>query len=229
MIRSYWFPLVIGLLIVLTSAAMLAALQPVAQPGAALDGVELLALTEVTQLEQRIMAEGEYLVGLRLGLKVDPLATELPLRLRLRHEGGLPRDLINLEVPLGATEQGVLEVRFAPIFTRATLHTSSPTLQLILEPPPLPEGADVRILVSRQTEPHGSVVVNGELDPIFALAFTPIYQHQRLDALWPVSRMAAQRPGPLGWPPFYPLLVGSFLVALMVALKHVLLVSRESG
>lgn len=214
------FSLGIALLVVLTIAAMAAAAEPVEWSGDAVSGVELLDLAAVEQLEQRLLAEGDQLVGLRLGLKVDPEAADFPLGLRMRHEGSFPIDIIDIELPLGATAQGVLELRFAPMLTWATPHAISPTLQLILEPPQLPEGVDVRILVSRQTAPHGAVVVNGEVEPRFALAFTPIYQERRLDALWPVSRMAAQRPGPFGWPPFYPLLVGSFLLAMMFALKH---------
>lgn len=47
------------------------------------------------------------------------------------------------------------------------------------------------------------------------IAFETGYESRLFDALWPISAMAAGRPGLLGWPPFYALIAYIFLVLLL--------------
>jgi hypothetical protein len=211
---------VISLLAIMTLLAMFMAALPLDQPGPQAPGAELLALGELESLGQSFVAGGERIVAVRIGLKADPEAANLPLGVRLRHAAGPPIDLVSTSVPLRANEQGVLELRFPPVLTRSTPHELTSTLRLELDPPPLPPGVDARIVVSRDNYADGTAIVNGVAEPALDLAFTPIYHQSRLDQLWPVSAMAERRSGLLGWPPFYPLLAGSFLIALVVALSQ---------
>lgn len=219
--------LVISLLAITTLLSMLMAALPLDQPGVPAVGAELLALGELESLGQSFVATGDQIVGVRLGLKADPAVASLPLGVRLRYADGPPIDLVSTSVPLRANEQGVLELRFPPVLTRSAPHELTTTLQLELIPPPLPPELEARIVVSRGSYADGTASLNGVAEPALDLAFTPIYRQSRLDQLWPVSTMAARRSGLLGWPPFYPLLAGSFLIALVMALSQLQQVYHE--
>jgi hypothetical protein len=219
--------LVISLLAIITLLSMIMAALPLDQPGPAAVGAELLALSELESLGQSFVATGDQIVGVQLGLKADPAAASLPLGVRLRYADGPPIDLVSTSVPLRANEQGVLELRFPPVRTRSAPHELTATLQLELTPPPLPPDVDARIVVSRGNYADGTASINGVAEPALDLAFTPIYRQSRLDQLWPVSAMADGRSGLPGWPPLYPLLAGSFLIGLVVALSRLQQVYRE--
>lgn len=211
---------VLSLLAIITLLSMLMAALPLDQPGPPAVGAELLHLGELESLSQSFVVTGDQLVGVRLGLKADPAAASLPLGVRLRYADGPPIDLVSTSVPLRANEQGVLELRFPPVLTRSAPHELTTTMRLELAPPALPPELEASIVVSRGSYADGMASMNGVAEPALDLAFTPIYRQSRLDQLWPVSAMAARRSGLLAWPPLYPLLAGSFLIALVVALSQ---------
>jgi hypothetical protein len=221
--------LFLSLIAAMTLLAMLAAARPLDQPGPAAPGAELLALGELESLGQSFVATGDQLVGIRLGLKADPAAAALPLGVRIRYDDGLPVDLASASLPLGAAQRGELELRFPPVLARPAPHGQTSTLRLELDLPDLPPGVAAHIVVSRGGYADGTAIVNGGADPQLDLAFTPIYRQSRLDGLWPVTAMADQRSGLLGWPPIYPLLAGSFLMALVVALGQLHAAGRASS
>jgi len=215
-----FFRLTIVTLVGLTLLAVWAAEQTREIPGEAVVGVELLNLAEVTSLEQRFVATEQWLVGFDLGLRADASAAALPLQVRVRSADGLPIDLVSERVLMGSVDAGRLIVRFAPLNTHMLPHTITPTLLLQIDPPLLPAAVDARMVVRQSRFNQETTFINGIAEPGLSLAFTPIYQQRLLDSFWPVSTIAAQRAGWAGWPPFYPLLIGGFLISLCVALRH---------
>ncbi len=207
----------------LTLLAVWAAGQTRELPGEAVVGAELLSLAEVATLEQRFVANGQWLVGFDLGLRADAAAAELPLQVRVRTTDGLPIDLVRSSVLMGSTDAGRLMVRFAPLNTHILPHTITSTLLLQIDPPPLPPAVDAGIVVRQSRFNQETTFINGTAEPGLSLSFTPIYQQTLLDPFWPVSTIAAWRSGWLGWPPFYPLLIGGFLISLLVALRRLAL------
>jgi hypothetical protein len=144
-----------------------------------------------------------------LGATTQPLS----LTLRLRYTAGPPADLVRQTVRIAA-DDGVLTVRFPAIRLSRDPLTTTERLLLILDLPELPPNSGPSFVVRRNTQGNGGLVIDTAAIIDRDLAVAPIYERRWVDAIWPVSAMAAGKPGLLGWPPLYPLLAYLYLVAL---------------
>ncbi len=164
---------------------------------------------------QVFVAEQLYLSGIRVLLVPPPGEREDLVTLRLRvYTEGLP-DLAVVSLPVHAlARQGMTTFAFEPLRLRMTPHPVTTTLQLTLEAPTLPPAYGITVIAGADSYAGGHLLVNGVARTQFDLAFQPLYQQRWLDRLLPISRLAEGRPGLLGWPPFYALLVYGYLYVL---------------
>jgi hypothetical protein len=220
-------PFVIGLALVLLTT--LAAAIPYDRPGTAAPATEMITLGGAGSLGQSFVAEGDELVGVRLFIAPDVRGTATTLRLRVRYANGPPVDLAAATASLGAAREDELEVRIPPVLVRPGPGALTATLRLELDLPAQALEGSARVGVSRDGYPGGVAFVDGAADQALDLAFTPLYRRTLLDLVWPVSVMAAGRPGLLGWPPIYPLLAGVFMLTLARAAAHVVAQAKEQG
>jgi hypothetical protein len=142
----------------------------------------------------------------------------LSLTVRLRYAAGPPIDLVRQSVSLGAVAGGVLTVRWAPISPARNPLTATENLNLILDFPKLPPGTGPSFVVRENLQGRGGLTIDGTVIADRDLVVAPIFQRRWADTIWPISAMAAGKPGPLGWPPLYPLLAYLYLVALVSGL-----------
>lgn len=142
----------------------------------------------------------------------------LNLTVRLRYAEGPPIDLVRQSVPLSAAEGGALSVRWAPISPARNPLTTTERLMVILDFPELPPNSGPSFVVRASPAGQGGLMVDGTAILDRDLVVAPLYQRRWADAIWPISAMAAGKPGLFGWPPLYPLLAYLYLVALGVGL-----------
>ncbi len=89
------------------------------------------------------------------------------------------------------------------------------TLRIDLEAPDLPPEAWITVMAGPDTYADGELFADGKARPAADLAFQPVYRSRWLDALLPISRVAHGKPGLLGWPQLYVLLVYIFCALLV--------------
>ncbi len=168
---------------------------------------------------QTFVAEYSQLTAIRV--RLVPVASELaePIILRLRrHAAGTP-DLVVVSMPIhDIVPAEMTTFSFAPLSLESNIATITPTLEFLLETPTLRPAEGVTGLGGLDTYPDGVLLLNGEQREALDLTFQPIYLRRWFDALLPISRMAAGKPGILGWPPFYALLVYGYGYLLLLGL-----------
>ncbi len=164
---------------------------------------------------QVFVAEQLYLSGIRVLLVPPPGERDDLVTLRLGVvAAGLP-DLAVVSLPVHAlARQGMTTFAFEPLHLRMTPHSVTTTLQLTLEAPTLPPAYGITVIAGADSYAGGHLLVNGVARTQFDLAFQLLYQQRWLDQVLPISRLAEGRPGLLGWPPFYALLVYGYLYVL---------------
>jgi hypothetical protein len=168
---------------------------------------------------QTFVAPPGELVAVRVLLFADPHGRDDPVTLRLRYADGDLPDLALATLPLrrvGRSDWTTFEIPSLTLSLTAAL-------RLDLAVPTLPATDWVTVMAGRDTYPDGTLLVDGRLRPMADLAFQPVYRHRWLDGLLPITRMAQGKPGALGWPPLYALLVygcGVAVVRLILGLWH---------
>ena len=69
---------------------------------------------------------------------------------------------------------------------------------------------------------NGPLIIDGAQDPSQDLTFVLLYRGTALDPVLPISHMAANRSGLLGWPPLYALLAWLVVWCALVLLVSVI-------
>lgn len=188
-------------------ATLLAALLTVSVSGDGappLPGAEL-ALDAAAPLTWSFTTEQPDLHGLRLWLaRPAPAGAEVTVSIAQAALPDLP--LAEATLPLSAAADGPVEVGFPPLRAGSSPHVLTSTLEVRLSLSGLAPGESVALQGAAAGDP----------------AFVPLYQARPFDTLWPISRMAAGRPGLIGWPPLYPLLAYGTLIMLLRGLWHAL-------
>jgi hypothetical protein len=178
---------------------------------------------------QTFVAEYSQLTAIRVRLVpvVPELAEPIILRLR-RHAAGTP-DLVVVSMPIhDISPMEMTTFSFAPLSLGSGISPITPTLELLLETPTLRPAEGVTGLGGLDTYPDGVLLINDEQREALDLTFQPIYLRRWFDALLPISRMAAGKPGILGWPPFYALLVYGYGYLLLLGLIRLWRTTRQT-
>jgi hypothetical protein len=172
---------------------------------------------------QTFVVERDTLVALRVLLFANPSGRDDPVTLRLRYadadlpsnrtgergadEGAVPPELAVVTLPLRAlARQELTTFAFPPLALSFPPGVVTATLRLDLDAPTLPPSEWVTVMAGPDTYGGGQLLVDGEPEPSADLAFQPVYQRRWFDLLLPITRMAHDKPGLLGWPPLYALL-----------------------
>lgn len=183
-----------------------------------------LALAKVRRIEQTLTTTQRDLVGFTMPLHLDaPSESTQPITLAVRLPNTVPIERMTSELALNSVEDGQLRVQFAPLPVSQQPHTITGTIQIIVSIPEQLPGSFATFESS-----SAGLVLDGMVQPARALAITPLYQHRWFDSLWPISALAADKPGLLGWPPLYPLLAYLWFVVLIMAGSE-LYQSRSDG
>jgi hypothetical protein len=206
-------------LIALAGALLALALSMIvtSEGGVAADvpGDQELTMGGIETVGQAMLIARPDLAGVAIRINTAGQQTEaLSITARLRYAAGPPIDLVRQSAPLSAAEGGVLIVRWAPINPSRNPLTATESLTLILDFPELPASTGPSFVVRERVSGQGRLTIDGTAILDRDLAVAPLYQRRWADTLWPISAMAAGKPGPLGWPPLYPLLAYLYLVAL---------------
>jgi hypothetical protein len=178
---------------------------------------------------QTFTLEDDQLVAIRVRLAPGSARGTDPVTLHLRFPNAALPDLATATVPLDAlTKQGTTTFAFDPVtlnFPPAVLTT---TLRFDLEAPALAPGDGIVVFGDRDSYTGGEFFKGNTSVPAIDMAFEPIYRHRWIDSILPVSRMAHDKPGILGWPPFYALLAYICLVGLIFMLIRLWRASRSA-
>jgi hypothetical protein len=195
-------------------------------------GSWLLAEVHAGQtLSQSFVVRQDRLIGVRLPLFTSGLRREHgdePVIVRLRSSLRPGPDLAVAQMalrelnPKGPTDFFFDGFAFSPTFPARVVST---TLYLVVEAPTLEAGSGLMIAGTSGNYHEGVLRVAGKRLTRYDLAFTPIYGPLLGDGLLPLSRLAHDKPGVLGWPPLYVLLLYTF--ALGFALAAGLLLRRS--
>lgn len=177
-----------------------------------------LTLGGVSTFEQSFRTTRANLVGLTLRIRLsEPADAGLTIPIRLRYEDGPPIDIVRMALPLSAARDGELTFSFpAPIAARDP-HAISDTLRMIIDAPALPPNSGPAIAAEPSPQRQGRLLINGAPSTGYDLIIIPSYQRRWIDSFWPISQMAANKPGPLGWPPLYVLLPYLYAILLLKA------------
>jgi hypothetical protein len=169
---------------------------------------------------QTFVVEHDDLVALRVLLFANRTERDDPVTLRLRYaESELP-DLAEITLPLRAlARDGLTTFAFPPLTLRYPPGVVTTTLRLDLAAPTLNDDW-VAVLAGPDTYPRGQYFANTRARPHVDLAFQPVYRQRWIDGLLPIGRMAAGKPGILGWPPLYALLAYGYIVVLVQAVMR---------
>jgi hypothetical protein len=180
------------------------------------------------RLTQSFVVEHDRLAGVQLSLYTSGLQRDKvdePVIVRLRTTLRPSPPLAEAQLPLGAlnprgpTAFFFEPMPFSPVFPADVLST---TLYLEVEAPTLAAGSGLMIAGTSNNYHDGVLRVGERRLTRYDMAFTPIYTPLLGDRLLPLSRLAMGKPGLLGWPPFYVLLLYLHLLALGVALRALL-------
>jgi len=178
---------------------------------------------------QTFVAEYPQLTAIRVRLlPVSPDRSE-PVTLRLRQFAAGTPDLVVVSRPIHAivpTEMTTFS--FPPLSLGSGISTITPTLEFLLETPKLAPADGVTAIAGPDTYPYGVLLVNGAQREELDLAFQAVYLRRWIDVLLPVSHMAAGKPGILGWPPFYALLVYGYGYLLLLGLLKIWRMIRQT-
>ncbi len=103
--------------------------------------------------------------------------------------------------------RGPTTFRFAPVPMDRLTTTKPVPLKLLLETRAVDRAGAVSVLAGPNGYSNGMLLRDDQGLPRADLAFEPLYQSRWLDRLLPITQMARSRPGLLGWPPLYALLL----------------------
>ena len=163
---------------------------------------------------QTFVIERDELAAVRVLLFANPTERDDPVTLRLRYADGQLPDLAEVTLPLRSlAHDDVTTFAFPPLTLRLPPDILTTTLRLDLSAPTLTDDW-ITVIAGPDSYQHGLLFVDERPRPHADLAFQPVYRRRWLDALLPISRMAAGKAGLLGWPPLYALLAYGYLVAL---------------
>jgi hypothetical protein len=216
----------IGFLVVLIGSSITF---EVSGQGAPAGSWEIGTLHQNQSFGQTFVVEYPQLTAIRVRLlPVSPDRSE-PVTLRLRQFAAGTPDLVVVSRPIHAiipTEMTTFS--FPPLSLGSGISTITPTLEFLLETPKLPPAEGVTAIAGPDTYPYGVLLVNGAQREALDLAFQPVYLRRWIDVLLPVSHMAAGKPGILGWPPFYALLVYGYGYLLLLGLLKIWRMIRQT-
>lgn len=181
---------------------------------------------EGRQLGQSAKLRLEYLAAIRVWL-LPPLAPgegRLALQVRLAEPGA----------ELGTVETAV-----------ADLSSSGPTtfwlpslrargygiydlvgVQLLLDARDVSRAEAASLAAGPNIYRDGALLIDGRPLPRADMAFETLYRTTLADRVLPISRIAAGRPGLLGWPPLYALVAYALLVACTLFLWRLFRLTR---
>lgn len=154
----------------------------------------------------------EGLTGVRLWLPRPVAPGSGVLTLHVRPSGGGP-DFATAQVAAAALAQlGPTDFRFAPLRADPLRGDQAEPLLIEIESQGLGRANAVSVIGGPNRYGNGTLTRDGKPVARADLAFAPIYDERRIDALLPVTRMAQRRPGVFGWPPLYALLLWAVLL-----------------
>jgi len=206
--RIWWLTaVVVGAALVLLAATLTVDVSGIGLPP---DNGPPVFLTEGAVVAWVFPAERPGLSGFRLWLD-QPTVAEAELVAKVSHADLPAITLVETVVPLVAVEaHQTVDLRFVPLWMMESPPALTTTLRVQLEV--RMAGSQAKIGLKSGCGPAGE----GRTP-----AFLPRYQVRIFDLILPISRIAAGRPGLVGWPPLYALLAYGFIVLL---LRTVLLV-----
>ncbi len=162
---------------------------------------------------QTLRVRPEGLSAVRFWL-VPPRAPQGQIALLVR----LPeRDLTlpPVELPAAAIgRDGALTFPLPPLPPDPARPAAPVALKLTLEPRGIPRDAAPVVVAGPDAYPDGTLLRDGRPVRAADLAFAALYRSTGFDPLLPISRIAAGRPGLLGWPPLYALAAYAVVAAL---------------
>jgi hypothetical protein len=211
-----WLAIIIGALLI-AGLSTITTVDPVSAPITPTDTE--LTLGGIKTIEQTFTITRPDLVG--LAIRLSPAAqsgTDTKIPVHLRYADGPPFDLVIGDALVSAAKDGVLTLRFPPITVIRDQRVPTTTLRLTLTIPKIPASTGPTITIRENPLSQGGIAVDGRADHHQDLVIAPIYQRRWADSLWPISAMARDKPGLLGWPPLYPLLAYIYIVALLAGI-----------
>jgi hypothetical protein len=198
------------------------------RPGAAAGSREQVIeiLVAGGSLGQTITTEAPGLNQVRFWLRPDPQAPpsdpQTPLRLNIYYADFAGPALQRVEQPLSArTSDGAVDFRFPPLRAPSNPYVLTATLLLELSTPQLPPGEVIEVLGGPDSYPAGSAYYYAQPQPAVDLAFATTYRVRPVDIVWPISHMAAGRPGLFAWPPLYLLLPYAVAVTVGITFRRI--------
>ena len=209
----------VGFLIVLIGSSITI---EVSGQGAPAGNQEIGLLYRGHSFGQTFVAEYSQLMAIRVRLLPGSPDLPEPVMLRLRHLAAGTPDLVVVSMRVqDIVSAEMTTFSFDPLSLESGSSTITPTLEFLLEAPTLRPAEGVSVIAGPDTYPHGVLLVSGTQRAELDLAFQPVYLRRWFDVLLPVSHMAAGKPGILGWPPFYALLVYGYGYVLLLGLVKI--------
>jgi hypothetical protein len=219
-VRGWLWPALLALLGVVVALVLGGVYERVASGGARATWL-VAEVSAERRFTQEFPVTRDRLVGVQLLLLRSGLRPELNNELvtvRLHTATRPGPDLAVASLPLGAlnTDQPT-EFRFPPFSPTVPASALSTTLVVVVEAPTLPANSGLMLGAASRNAYDGVLRINDQRFARFDLALTPVYEPLIGDRLLPLSRMALGKPGVLGWPPFYLMLMFAYVWAFVVA------------
>jgi hypothetical protein len=115
----------------------------------------------------------------------------------------------------------VAQFSLRALYAPSSPYVPTATLLLELSTPQLPPGEVIEVLGGPDSYPAGSAYYYAQPQSAVDLAFATTYRLRPVDIVWPISRMAAGRPGLFAWPPLYLLLPYAVAVTVGITLRRI--------
>ncbi len=209
-----WALALLGALLLIAVSQITTVVPDEAATSTSPDDLEV-TLGGMTLIEQTFTTTRADLVGLRVRLRPGEAdAPDLSIPIHLRYSDGPAIDMVSASLAAENAEGGMASIRFPPLVASRDPYLVTGTLRLILDIPAIPPGTGPLITVSRGPAARGGLIIDGIPQPGADLAITPLYQIRWVDRIWPISAMAAGKPGLLGQPPFYALLAYLYILGI---------------
>ncbi|MBX0330758.1 hypothetical protein K2Z83_24175 [Oscillochloris sp. ZM17-4] len=213
--RTYirWALALLGALLLIALSQITTLEQEQADPS--LNDLEI-TLGGIRSIEQTFTTTRPGLVG--LGVRIRPgdsgdAAISIPVH--LRYADGPPIDLVSATIVVGSAEDGVVSIRFPPLIASRDPYLITGTLRLSLDIPAISPNTGPKITLRKNSGAQGGMSIDGTQQPDVDLAITTLYQIRWADRIWPISAMAAGKPGLLGQPAFYVLLAYLYMLLIV--------------
>jgi hypothetical protein len=169
-------------------------------------------------LGQIFQVHPEKLKGVRLWLNVPNRPTEGTITLRM-FSFDFNADIAETTLDVAAISQsGPTDFRFPSVDAPGWPQETDLTVELRLIAQGIDQAHAIQARGSTNRYSNGLIVLNGEQWAPEDLAFEVLYTGSYLDQAVPITQLAMERPGLLGWPPLYAILTWLLLWSACVLL-----------